>query len=78
MEFKKCARCGCFFVSNNSICCNCAPKDNLEIAKLNNYIEEYGNTNYSLEDISINTGISVRNLNRYISDNNLNININLQ
>ncbi len=74
MEFKKCSRCGCFYVSGNEVCCNCQPKDNLEIAKLNNYIEKYGN-NYSLDELSVGTGISVKNLNRYINNNEINISL---
>lgn len=74
MELKRCNRCGCFYDSNLNICSNCEPKDNLEIAKLNNYIEKYGN-NYSLDEISVSTGISLRNLNRYINDNGINISL---
>lgn len=72
MEFKKCARCGSFFVSNNDVCCNCEPKDTLELSKLNNYIEKYGNSN-SLDEISVSTGISLNNLNRYINNNGINL-----
>lgn len=75
MELKKCNRCGCFYVSENEVCNNCLPKDNLEIAKLNNYIEQNGNE-YSLDDLSVSTGISARNLNRYINNNGININLN--
>lgn len=74
MELKRCNRCGCFYASNLDVCCNCEPKDNLEIAKLNNYIEKYGN-NYSLDEISVSTGISLRNLNRYINDNGIDISL---
>lgn len=74
MELKRCNRCGCFYDSNSNICSNCEPKDNLEIAKLNNYIEKYGN-NYSLDEISVSTGISLRNLNRYINDNGIDISL---
>ena len=35
MEFKKCARCGCFFISDNDICCNCEAKDRYDMAKVN-------------------------------------------
>ncbi len=74
MDLKRCNRCGCFYVSDSNVCCNCQPKDNLEIAKLNNYIEKYGN-NYSLDEISVSTGISLKNLNRYINDNGINISL---
>ena len=34
MDFKKCERCGCFFVNDSTVCCSCETKDNLEILKL--------------------------------------------
>lgn len=70
MEFKKCERCGCFFVSNDQICCNCAPKDRFEISELKNYFENNNEEN-TINNISIATGISIRNLNRYLSSNEL-------
>ena len=38
MNCKKCKRCGCFFVSDNEVCSKCEPKDNIELAKLRNYL----------------------------------------
>jgi hypothetical protein len=70
MDFKKCLRCGCFFVSNDNVCCNCAPKDKFEISKLKNYFDANGNYN-SIEELSVNTGITINNLNRFISGENL-------
>jgi len=70
MEFKQCARCGCFFMTDNNVCGNCESKDKIDLAVLNNFIDsdmEYS----SIHDISINTGISVNNLNRFIKDNNI-------
>lgn len=64
MEFKKCARCGCFFMSDDSVCCNCKPKDKFDTLKLQNYLEEHSSPT-SLEEISIGTGISIKNLSRY-------------
>ena len=66
MEFKKCERCGCFFVSNNNTCSKCTPKDEFEITKLKNYFESYKPKN-SLEEISNNTGITVKNLDRHMN-----------
>ena len=74
MEFKKCARCGSFFVTEGDVCQNCMPKDKLDRFKFQDYIEN--NVDVSANDISINTGISMRNVNRYLSQNN-NQNINL-
>lgn len=68
MEFKKCSRCGSFFVSDGNICSKCSIKDEQDIKKLKNYIEENENLG-SLEELSNNTGITVRNLSRYINNN---------
>ena len=69
MEFKKCARCGAFFISDDNVCCNCVPKDKLDCLKLQNYLE--GNSNISsVEEIALNTGISSRNITRYLEGKN--------
>lgn len=68
MEFKKCVRCGSFFVTEGDVCQNCMPKDKLDRFKFQDYIEN--NVDVSANDISINTGISIRNVNRYLSQNN--------
>ena len=74
MEFKRCARCGCFFVTEGDVCSNCMPKDRLDMLKLKNYFEE--NPNYSVENIAIDTGITARNVNRYINNGNFpNVNL---
>jgi len=70
MEFKKCARCGSFFTSANSVCCNCEIKDRADINKAHNYIVENSDI-ISVEDLSLGTGISIANLNRFIGDNNI-------
>ena len=59
MEFKKCARCGCFYTSNDNVCYNCLSKERFEMNKFKNYIEEANLESInSLNDIAINTGIS--------------------
>lgn len=70
MEFKKCVRCGCFFMSDNSVCCNCETKDKFDIAKLNSIIGENYSIN-SIEDLSTLSGINTNNINRYITDNKI-------
>lgn len=67
MEFKKCGRCGCFFLSDSDVCYNCTPKDNFEMSKLKNYLESENYSN-SIDSISVDTGISVKNLNRYFEN----------
>ncbi len=82
MEFKKCERCGCFFISEDNVCCNCKTKDRADTIKLQNFIEEHG-TSCSIEEISSQTGITIKNLNRFESINKIadidkdNINIEL-
>ena len=89
MNFNKCSRCGCFFVSNSNICPNCQPKENIDINSLENFIEDNEDKVYNLEGIATSTGISIKNLNRYLSmdkfsdfankvrENTNNLNINL-
>ena len=65
MELNKCKRCGAFFVSNNCVCPNCEPKDVAELSKLKSFLTEYNCPN-SIEALACDTGISVKNLNRFL------------
>ena len=65
MEFNKCSRCGNFFISNEDVCPKCSPKDTLEFETFKSYIEENG-INQNLDTISTETGIAVKNINRFI------------
>lgn len=38
MDFKKCVRCGNFFMSVNSVCSNCEPKDKFDASNFDSYI----------------------------------------
>jgi len=61
MEFKKCERCGCFFVSTDNICGNCLAKEQTEIKKLKDYFSE----SEEIPSIALlvhDTGISEKNL----------------
>lgn len=68
MDFNKCNRCGSFFVHSGNVCPNCAAKDSADISKLENYMQDF-NIPETLEQLSYNTGISIPNLNRHISEN---------
>ena len=68
MELKRCARCGCFFASSNDVCCNCEAKDKQDIYNLNSYIVT-SPTGNSIESLSFDTGISVKNITRFIQNN---------
>ncbi len=66
MEFKRCDRCGCFFMSEDDVCCLCKTKDKADSIKLHDYLEGHPTgTISSLEELSINTGISIKTLNRF-------------
>lgn len=67
MEFKKCPRCGNFFHSDLDVCQNCKTNESLDVQKLRNYFEQNGiGVNATIQQISIDTGINSRNLNRYL------------
>ena len=74
MEFKKCPRCGNFFLSDEPICYNCVPKDKFEMSRLITYFEE-NDFSGSIDTLAANTGISQKNLNRYL-DQDVLINLN--
>ena len=65
MEFNKCSRCGSFFVSEGNVCPKCSKKDGFEFSTFKSYLQQNGFEN-SLDTISNQTGISVKNLNRFI------------
>lgn len=67
MDFRKCERCGCFFTSNDNVCFNCLTKDRFEMSKFKSFVEENNVSNISsLTDLSAQTGISSKNLNRFL------------
>lgn len=70
MEFNKCSRCGNFYVSNDEVCPKCQTKDTLEFQTFKNYIEENGFNN-NLDILSNETGIAVKNLNRFLGNTDL-------
>lgn len=74
MEFNKCGRCGNFYVSQGNVCPTCSTKDTFEYSTFKSYLKENnltGNLNSSnLETISIETGITIKNLNRFLNYGN--------
>lgn len=67
MEFKKCPRCGNFFTSEIDVCQSCKNNENLDIQKLKSYFEENESAEgYTVQEISVQTGINSRNLNRFL------------
>ena len=67
MELKRCPRCGNFYNSDLNVCQDCKTNENLDVSKLKGYIGQYG-MNASTEEMAINTGVNVKNINRYLGD----------
>lgn len=65
MELNKCSRCGSFYVSDGNVCPKCSKKDGFEFSTFKKYVAENGFEN-SLDTISGETGITVKNLNRFL------------
>lgn len=65
MELNRCSRCGSFYVAEGNVCPKCSSKDGFEFSTFKSYIQENGLEN-SLNTISNETGISVKNLNRFL------------
>ena len=68
MELKKCVRCGKFFASDVEVCNECEKKDLADISKLKVFFEDSYVAGGSKVEISASTGISARNLNRYLGN----------
>ena len=65
MELNRCSRCGSFYMSEGNVCPKCSTKDGAEFSTFKSYVQENGLEN-SLNTISNHTGISVKNLNRFL------------
>lgn len=70
MEFKKCTRCGNFYVTEGNVCPRCVAKDNMEFATFKTYIKENWLIG-SIDTISGKTGISEKNINRFLTYNEI-------
>lgn len=66
MELNRCSRCGSFYVAEGNVCPKCSAKDGFEFSTFKSYVQENGFEN-SLNTVSNDTGISVKNLNRFVS-----------
>lgn len=65
MKFNKCSRCGCFFSSIDDVCPSCKNKDEIDKHTLKNYLDN-NDTPMSLNSISFNSGVELKNINRYM------------
>ncbi len=66
MELKRCARCGKFYASDVEVCQECEKKDLADLSKLKGFFAENYVSGISKGEISASTGISAKNLNRYL------------
>lgn len=66
MDVKRCSRCGAFYTNGGYVCSKCTGKDNLELSQFKSFIEENGIEINSLSQVSNQTGISEKNLNRFL------------
>lgn len=74
MEFKKCNRCGVFFTSSNEVCSCCETKDEQDLYRLNDFIDNSGFVP-SVANLSAETGISEKNINRFIENKSFNFEV---
>ena len=67
MEVTRCSRCGAFYTNGGYVCARCAGKDNMELSTFKSFVEENGLEVNSLSQISNETGITEKNLNRFLN-----------
>lgn len=67
MEVVRCSRCGAFYTTMGNVCPKCTEKDNFELSTFKNFVENNGIELKSLNQVSISTGISEKNLNRFLN-----------
>ena len=67
MEVIRCSRCVSFYTNGGYVCPKCTDKDNLELSTFKNFVENNGVELKSLDQVAISTGISEKNLNRFLN-----------
>ena len=67
MEVIRCSSCGAFYTNGGYVCPKCTDKDNLELSTFKNFVENNGVELKSLDQVSMSTGISEKNLNRFLN-----------
>ena len=66
IEARKCVRCGAMYVSDTEVCGRCQQKDGADLYKLKGYFEKEFGAIGSEREISQATGISQKNLERFL------------
>lgn len=67
IEARKCARCGSLYIADTEVCSGCQKKDGADLYKLKGFIENQGNNEITQGELSVATGISNRNLARFLA-----------
>ncbi len=67
MEVVRCSRCGAFYTNGGYVCPKCTDKDNFELSTFKNFVENNGVELKSLNQVAMSTGISEKNLNRFLN-----------
>ena len=68
MEIKRCMRCGSLYTTENEVCNECLVKDNAEVVKLRGVLNEGLEVGTTKQDLAIKAGITARNLERYLKN----------
>lgn len=74
MNFNKCVRCGCFFASESSVCPNCQTKDMVDMNTIQNFLKVNDMPN-SIDSLASMSGVSAKNITRFMEDNDFKIKI---
>lgn len=73
MFLNKCSRCGAFHTTESDVCPKCTNKDNLELSTFKSYIDQNGIV--PVDTISTETGITQKNVNRFLEYEEMNVNL---
>ena len=66
VEARKCARCGCMYISETEVCGKCQKKDGAELYRLKGFLNQGIGEDLTQGELSIATGISNKNLSRFL------------
>ena len=71
IEARKCARCGCMYIAETEVCSACQQKDGADLYRLKGFLSEGSGEPITQGELSIATGISNRNLARFLQNDEL-------
>lgn len=66
VEAKRCARCGCMYISDTEVCGKCEKKDGADIYKLRGFLEQGYGEELTQGELAIAIGITDKNLVRFL------------